>query len=68
MVNFDDITNENHMVHNPNYSYIPDHPYRLLIIRGCGSGKTNALLNLRSHQDRYNISMQNIRMTKNTNY
>ena len=26
--------------------YVPDHPYRILIIAGCGSGKTNALLNL----------------------
>ena len=27
-------------------AYIPDHPYRILIIAGSGSGKTNALLNL----------------------
>ena len=26
--------------------YISDHPYRILIIGGSGSGKTNALLNL----------------------
>ena len=26
--------------------YIPDHPCRILIIAGSGSGKTNALLNL----------------------
>ena len=26
--------------------YIPDHPYRILILGGSGSGKTNALLNL----------------------
>ena len=32
--------------HNPNWPYIPDHPYRVLIIGGSGSGKTNALLNL----------------------
>ena len=31
--------------HDPNWSYIPDHPYRILIIGGSGSGKTNALLN-----------------------
>ena len=29
---------------------IPDHPYRILIIGGSGSGKTNALLNLINHQ------------------
>ena len=26
---------------NKNWSYIPDHPYRILIIGGSGSGKTN---------------------------
>ena len=32
--------------HNPSWPYIPDHPYRILIIGGSGSGKTNVLLNL----------------------
>ena len=36
--------------HNPNWPYIPDHPYRILIIGGSGSGKTNVLLNLKKHQ------------------
>ena len=36
--------------YNPNWPYIPDHPYRILIIGGSGSGKTNALLNLIKHQ------------------
>ena len=31
-------------------AYIPDHPYRILIIGGSGSGKTNALLNLIKNQ------------------
>ena len=30
--------------------YIPDNPYRILIIGGSGSGKTNALLNLIKNQ------------------
>ena len=30
--------------------YIPDHSYRILIIGGSGSGKTNALLNLIHNQ------------------
>ena len=30
--------------------YIPDHPYRILIIGGSGTGKTNALLNLINNQ------------------
>ena len=46
MVNFDDYTNENIIEHNPKWPYIPDHPYRILIIASSGSGKTNALLNL----------------------
>ena len=32
--------------HNPNWPYVPDHPYRILVICGSGSGKTNVLLNL----------------------
>ena len=31
--------------HNPNGPYIPNHPYRILIIGGSGAGKTNVLLN-----------------------
>ena len=26
--------------HNPNWPYIPDHPYRILTVGGSGSGKT----------------------------
>ena len=36
--------------HNPNWSYIPEHPHRILIIGGSRSGKTNVLLNLIKHQ------------------
>ena len=46
MINFDDYVNENKNKHNKNWPYIPYHPYRMLIIRGSGSGKTNLLLNL----------------------
>ena len=46
MINFADYTNENIIEHNSKWPYIPDHPYRILIIGGSGSGKTNALLNL----------------------
>ena len=31
--------------------FISDHPYRILIIDGSGSGKPNALLNLINEQD-----------------
>ena len=51
MINLDSITNENNKKHNEKWPYIPDHPYRILIIGGSGSGKTNALLNLIKEQD-----------------
>ena len=49
MINFDDIANENKAKYNKNWPHIPDHPYRILIIGGSGSGKTNALLKLREN-------------------
>ena len=51
MSNIDGITNENNEDHNLKWSYIPDHPYRMLIIEGFGSGKTNALLKLIKEKD-----------------
>ena len=45
MFNFDVFTNENNIKHNLKWPYIPDHPYRLFIIEGSGSGKTNAKTN-----------------------
>ena len=33
-----------------NWLYIPDHPYRIFIIGGSGSGKTNSILNLIENQ------------------
>ena len=50
MINFDDYTNENKTQHNVKWPYIPDHPYRILIIGGWGSRKKNALLNLINNQ------------------
>ena len=50
MINFDDYANENKTQLNLKWSYIPDHPYRILIIGGSGSGKTNVLLNLMNNQ------------------
>ena len=50
MINFDDYTNENKTKHNLKWPYIPNHPYRIMIIGGSGSGKTNALLNLINSQ------------------
>ena len=50
MINFDNYANENKIEHNPKWSYIPYHPYRILIVGGSGSGKTNALLNFINNQ------------------
>ena len=36
--------------HNQNWTYIPDHPHRILIIDCSGSRKTNMLLNLIKYQ------------------
>ena len=35
---------------NPSCPFIFDHPHRIVIIGGSGSGKTNVLLNLIKHQ------------------
>ena len=37
-------------MHNKNWPYNPDHLYRILVIGGSGSGKTNVLLNLIENQ------------------
>ena len=51
MINLDSIISENNKEHNEKWPYIPDHPYRVLIIGGSGSGKTNTLLHLINEQD-----------------
>ena len=50
MINPDSIVYNKNEKHNEKWSYIPDHPYRILIISGFGSGKTNTLLNLINEQ------------------
>ena len=42
MKNYDQSVQINHDLNRP---YFPDHPYKILIIGGSGSGKTNVLLN-----------------------
>ena len=46
MTNFNDYASENETEHNRSWPHIPDHPYKILIIGGSGSGKANVLLNL----------------------
>ena len=48
MINLDSLTNENSKEHKKKWPFIPDNPYKILIIGGSGSGKTNTLLNLKS--------------------
>ena len=55
MINLDSIKNENNKGHNEKWPYISDHPYRILIIGGSGSGKTNTLLNLIKEQDKQDV-------------
>ena len=50
MINLDNINNDNNKEHNVKWPYIPDHPCRILIIGGSGSGKTSILLNLINEQ------------------
>ena len=46
MINLDNIVNDSNEKHNEKWQYIPNHPYRILIIGGSRSRKTNTLLNL----------------------
>ena len=45
----DDIKKENIIEHNLNWPHIPGHAYRILVIGGSGSGKTNSLFNIIIH-------------------
>ena len=55
MFTLDASTNENNKDQIKKWLYIPDYPYRMLIIGGSGSGKTNVLLNLTKEQDSENL-------------
>ena len=50
MKNFGESVEINHI---PNWAYISDHPYRIFIIGGSESGKTNVLSSLIKHQRPY---------------
>ena len=50
MFNFNYVAKENIKEHNPKWPVILDHPYRILITGGSGSGKTNVLLNIINHE------------------
>ena len=48
MINFHDAIKEN--IKEPKWPGISDHPYRVLIIGGSGTGKTSSLFNLINQQ------------------
>ena len=54
MINFDDYVNKNKTDHNENCPYIPDKPFRILIIGDSRLGKSNVLLNLIENQPHIN--------------
>ena len=51
MINLHSITNENNKKHNEKWPYIPDRLYRIMIVGGSVSGKTNTLTNLENEQN-----------------
>ena len=66
MINFDNVTKENIEEHNPHWPQIPDYPYRILIIGGFGSEKTNSLFDLINHQSIKFIYMLRIHMKQSS--
>ena len=53
MTNSDDYTNENKTEHNLKQLYIPDDPYRILIVGGSGSGKNKCIIEFNKQSVRY---------------
>ena len=44
MINFNDVIKEERKEYNSNWPEFPDYPYRILIVGGYESGKTNYYL------------------------
>ena len=68
MTNHDESVEINH---NPYWSYIPDHPYRILIIWGPGSSKNKMLLKMIKHQRPYIVKkylLSKIHSNQSLNY
>ena len=54
--------------HNPNWPQIPDHPYRILIIGGSRSGKTNSLFNPINEESDIDKTYLNVKDPHETKY
>ena len=50
MINFDNVVKETMKTNHRNWPQIPDHPFKLLIIGGSGSWKTDSLFDLINQQ------------------
>ena len=53
MINFDDCANENKIEHNKNWPYIPDHPYRILTMRGFRIWKNKCIIEFNRKETRH---------------
>ena len=69
MININPVIKENIKKHNLNWSQIPDHPHRILIIGGSVSGKKKSLFNLINQQsDICKIYRLKIHIKQNINF
>ena len=58
--------NKNNTENNLKWPYIPDHPYRLLVIVTYGSEKTNPFFNLKNEKNKDKVNaIEKIYMLKN---
>ena len=53
MINFDDYTNENEREDNLKWPYIPDHPYKILILGGLIIWKNKCIIKFNRQSARY---------------
>ena len=53
MINFDDYVNENKTEHDKNWPYIPDHPWRILIIGGTRSEENKCIIEFNRKSTRH---------------